>query len=179
MRMARVKRHSTQPGFTLIEMLIVITLIGILGAGALSVYLREARRAQVQAVRSQLVLDLQYARSNAQRYNCNWTVNFVNESKYELTGATLGGANINCATTTVTTRNLPTGIQIRQKTVSTSTAPNNYGFFYSSPFGAISVGGNPDSIEIGYATSATAAVTDATYVKIIGVTGKVISSAAY
>lgn len=172
-------QKNQQFGFTLIEMLIVLVVVGVLSAGALSIFARESRRAQLQAVRSQLVLDLQYARSNAQRYNCNWIINFVSEAQYTLNGPTLGGTAINCATTTTTTRNLPAGIQIRQKTPTTSSAPNNYGFSYNSPFGTISSGGNIDAIEIGYATVSTDAVTDPTYVKIVGLTGKVISSAAY
>jgi prepilin-type N-terminal cleavage/methylation domain-containing protein len=178
--MARVTQASRQFGFTLIEMLIVIALMGILGAGALSIFARESRRAQVQSVRSQLVLDLQYARSNAQRYNCNWTVTFVSVTQYTVIGPTLGGTTIACGTTTTTTRDIPTsvGVQLRWKTASTSTEPTGQQVIYRAPFGTL-LPTNNSVIEIGLATSNTAPVTNPAYLKIIGITGKVVASEAY
>jgi prepilin-type N-terminal cleavage/methylation domain-containing protein len=177
--MARVYRNR-QPGFTLIELLIVIALMGILGAIALSTFVRDARRAQIQAVRSQLVLDLQYARSNAQRYNCNWTVTFVSATQYTVIGPTLGGTTITCSTTTTTTRDVPpsAGVQLRWKTSSSSTEPTGQQVIYRSPFGTLSPTNN-SVIEIGFATSNTASVTNPAYLKIIGITGKVVASEAY
>jgi prepilin-type N-terminal cleavage/methylation domain-containing protein len=177
--MARVKSLK-QSGFTLIEMLIVLAIVGIMSAVALSTFVRDARRAQVQAVRSQLLLDLQDARSKAQRYNCNWTVTFVSATQYTVIGPTLGGTTITCTTTTTTTRDIPTsvGVQLRWKTSSSSTEPTGQQVIYRSPFGTLSPT-NPSVIEIGFASSTTASVTNPVYLKIIGITGKVVASEAY
>jgi prepilin-type N-terminal cleavage/methylation domain-containing protein len=183
--MARVRKNH-HLGFTLIEILIVISIIGILGAVALTFYLREAKRAQLQATRSQILLDLQDARSKSQRYNCDWTITLLNATSYQIVGPDLSGT-IACATTATTTRTLPSGIEIFQRTsASVAAAPSNYQIIYQAPYGVLSAANNIEAIEIRRAGTAVTLPTppappslDLTYVKILGVTGKVIASASY
>lgn len=173
-------------GFTLIELLIVMGIIGVLGAVALTFYLREAKRAQVQAVRSQLVLDLQDARSKAQRYNCDWTITLVNATSYTIVGPNLSGT-VTCANTFATTRTMPNGIEIFQRTsTSVSAAPSNFQIIYQAPYGTLSSGSNVDVIEVRRVGTVVAISPppappspDMTFVKVLGVTGKVIASASY
>lgn len=179
--MTRVRKN--QLAFTLIEMLIVIGIIGVLGAVALTFYLREAQRARVQAARSQLVLDLQDARSKAQRYNCNWTITLVDATSYTVVGPNLSGT-ITCANTVMTTRTMPSGVEIYQRTsTSAAAAPSNLQIIYQAPFGTLSQGGNVDPIEVRKVGTPvalpTVQSTDMAYIKILGITGKVIASATY
>ncbi len=179
-------RKNHHLAFTLVELLIVIGIIGVLGAVALTFYLREARRAQLQATRSQILLDLQDARSKSQRYNCDWTITLLNATSYQIVGPDLSGTIV-CANTATTTRTTPNGIEIFQRTsVSAAAAPSNYSITYQAPYGTLSAANDIPSIEVRRVGTAVALPTppappnpDMTFVKILGVTGKVIASASY
>ncbi len=179
-------RKNHHLGFTLIEILIVISIIGILGAVALTFYLREAKRAEVQRMRSQIVFDLQDARSKAQRYNCDWTITLLNSTSYNIVGPNLSGT-VTCTNTITTTRTTPSGIEIFQRTSpSASAAPSNSQIIYQAPYGTLSAANNVDAIEVRRVGTAVALPSppappnpDMTFVKILGVTGKVIASASY
>ena len=179
--MTRVRKN--QFAFTLIEMLIVLGIIGVLGAVALTFYLREAQRARVQSARSQLVLDLQDARSKAQRFNCNWTITLVDATTYTVVGPDLSGT-VTCANTITKTHPMPSVVEIYQRTSTTAAAaPSNIQIIYQAPFGTLSAGNNIDVVEIrrvGTPVALPATQTsDMAYVKVLGVTGKVIASASY
>ncbi len=177
--MARVKKSPKQSGFTLIEMLIVLAIIGVLGAGALQIFGRETSQAQLRTVQSNLVADLAQARSTSQKLNVFRSVRFLSPTSYEIRqGASFAAVNPTsppappAALVTVT---LPANLQMEKVTGSgpTVSAITGESVTYQPPFGLA-----PAALAIRITNSNNSGL-GALYIKVIGVTGKVISSASY
>lgn len=166
----KARTSRKQFGFTLLEMLLGIAILGILGGAALRTYFLETNRSQVRALQQQLVADLQDARSKAQRFSTPRTIRFVNATQYQI----LNG------TTVTQTRNVPTGLRILVRTSSAGgpVVPTSNEIVYRPPFGLLSTV-NPPAVEVGRATASPTTLTGSVFIKVIGITGKVISSATF
>ena len=144
-----------QQGFTLLELLLVVTIIGVMSAVSISGLRAASDRARVNEAATQLAADLQRARSAAQRYNQNasFKIDTATANSYKLT---ING--------TTSERTLPVGTQLAADSALTVQ--------YSAPFGEI---GNavPSQLKINLANRDTKPL----YIKVLGVTGKVILSA--
>jgi type IV pilus assembly protein PilA len=76
---------ASQRGFTLIEMLIVIAVLGIILAVGLTTFARESRVSAVRQQAIELQSDLESLRSNAIRYNADATFEILSTTSYRLT----------------------------------------------------------------------------------------------
>lgn len=141
------------PGFTLIEMLVVLSILGIIGAVGVSSYIRESRVAAVRQAAIEMQSDLETLRSSTIRYN--------GDSKFVLAtggkGYTLTIASNPTARTV--TRTFSNG-------VTAATTANNV--TYKAPLSTI------DAADRSYELSFDSI---SYYVKVIGVTGKAVLSA--
>ena len=139
-------------GFTLLELLLVLAIIGILAALGFSNFMSAQREAQLQEATAQFATDLQRARSTAQRYNQNASVRLGNiPSTYTLS---VNGVD--------TVRQLPHGARV---VAEGSVAVVSY----TAPYGEI----NATSRRFVISSTRTP---DVRYIKVIGVTGKVLIS---
>lgn len=157
-------------GLTLIELLVAITIIGILATAFTMTALRSWRTQQLREGASQLVADLQRARSAAQRTSRDGVVTLTSTSA----SAPNGGYSV---TTSGTTRasTLANGVRVAPydgATPSTAT--------FSAPYGELrteSVGGTDVAGRVWVVSSPS--LSSPLYIKLVGVTGKVILSATY
>lgn len=171
-------RKNHQFGLTLIEMLIVLGIIGILGVGALSVFAREGKQAQIRTVQSGLVSDISQARSASQKLNLWRSIIFVDGSSYEIRqGTSLTDVTSN---TPIATKQIPTGVLVQAISGSSSSPTiasigSSTQIIYKPPFGLLSTS-SPWAMKI---SSSSNTSLSPLYVKVVGLTGKVITSASY
>lgn len=137
-------------GFTLLELLIALAVVGILATLGFSSFLGAQRRAQLSEATAQFASDLQRARSEAQRHNRNASLALNDDSSYILT---LDG--------NATIRTLPHGAQVEVVSGADTVT-------YNAPYGEV------DAPDRRFAIS-SARIDEVRYVRIIGVTGKVIN----
>ena len=136
-------------GFTLLELLLVLTIVGILASLGLSTFVNAQRAAQLQEATVQFATDLQRARSAAQRYNQNASIKLGDTpSTYTLS---VDGVE--------TVKQLPHGARVEAEGSSRTVS-------YSAPYGEVNA--------ISKRFVITSRTPDVRYVKVIGVTGKVI-----
>ena len=158
-------RNRRQHGFTLLELLVVMTIVGILIAIVISSSLTTQRRSQLRDAAVQLIADLNQARGLSSRTSvdtavalcvsgsaCTATSGPTTTYQNAWTGA---GSGI---------RILPNGIKVA---VYSSSANK---ITYAAPNGEVSTNGI-----LWQLSSPT--ISDVYYVKAVGVTGKVIFSA--
>ena len=140
-------------GFTLVELLLVLVIVGILVSLGSGPYLEAQRRAHLREAAVQFAADLQRARGAAQRHSQDASVTLdADASSYTLT---LGGV--------VAARRLPHGARVEVERGSGVVS-------YTAPYGEVNSALNKRFV-------ISSARTDAVrYVKVIGVTGKVIVS---
>ena len=149
-------RVSTKrQGFTLLELLLVVTIIGVMSAVSISGFRAASDRARVNQAAAQLSADLQRARSASQRYNreARFITDTATANSYELV---INGDTLE--------RTLPAGAQL--------SADNALNIRYSAPFGEIG-DAVPSRIKVDLANRSAKPL----YVKVLGVTGKVVLSA--
>ncbi len=143
-------RHAQ--GFTLLELLFVLVILGVLASLGFSTLMEARGRAQLEEATVQFAADVQRARSTAQRHNRSASIALGEElGRYTLT--------LNDVTHE---RRLPHDAQVSVEHGSGSVT-------YSAPFGEV----NALSRRFTIASARTERVR---YVKVIGVTGKVIIS---
>lgn len=101
------KRLSTQSGFTLMELMIVVVIVGILLAIALPSFSDSIDRNRLRAITNTLYGDLQFAKSEAIKRNQPMTVDFtVTNATTWCYGLKLGsGATCDCTVTNVAAAN--------------------------------------------------------------------------
>ncbi len=145
-------KHAGKGGFTLLELLLVLVIVGILASLGMSTFIRAQRNAQLQEATVQFAADLQRARSAAQRHNQNARVALGEEpAAYTLA---LGGET--------SERRLPHDAQVRVERGSARVT-------YTAPYGEVGALNKRFVITSGRTERVR-------YVKVIGVTGKVIIS---
>lgn len=157
----------TVQGFTLLEVLIVVVIVGIVTAVLVAFSSDSYRKTQLRDGATQLVADLNRARGQAQRSSTDSTV--------ALTG-TVGNPN---AAYTTTWGGAVAGVAAmpvsRSLAIPVRVSPYNNTYFpntitYSAPYGEINA--------IGILWEVSSLSTSAKlYIKSVGVTGKVILSA--
>lgn len=92
-------------GFTLIEILVVLAILGIVLALGFSGYTRWARNVEVRAAAAQLSADLNRVRTTAQRSSANSSLRFDSAQAYTLVLPAASGGEQG--------RTLPVGVQVR------------------------------------------------------------------
>lgn len=144
---------SGRQAFTLIEMLVVLAIVGIIGAASVSTYIRESRVSLIKQTAIQLQTDLETLRSSTIRYNGNSDITLnASGNTYSLSIAT------GTAPRTVT-RTMPSNIVVT-RTGSDVT--------YQAPLATID--GTPLKYQLTLGDISY-------YVKVIGITGRAVLSA--
>jgi prepilin-type N-terminal cleavage/methylation domain-containing protein len=159
-----MQKKST--GFTLIEVLVVIGILGIILAFGLRGVLREQQVQQLRAAQNQLGTDIERARSFARRYSYNYQFTLTNATG-AYTIQPRNTANVVVTTAPSVTGRLPSPIRVLSTTPASTTT---YTLSYSGPFGRL-VGASSASIRIGFGPATGQLKTS---VDMIGVTGQVI-----
>ena len=142
-------KRMNKNGFTLVELLIVIAILGIIGGISAPTFIRARDRARVGEVTAQLVADLTRARSNARSSNLDSVISWTNNTKYT---ATYNGQTL--------TRTVPSGI--------TLTMPNGNNITYEAPLGERTI-----TADIAFRVTRTGKSDIFEEVVVLGVTGKV------
>ncbi len=139
-----------QQGFTLLEMLVVMVIVGVLSALIFVNYARQVQQARLQSAVTSFSTDLEKARSAAWKSGQSVTISVLATKKgYTYT--------VNSAPPQVQTMTLPDGITF--SAVATAT--------YTPPFADVDASSNIFTL-----VSPNVSLTDD--VRVIGVTGKVI-----
>jgi type IV pilus assembly protein PilA len=157
--MYRVKRdynQVTRSGFTLIEILIVIAVLGIILAIGISTYLRESRVSLVRQAAVQLQVGIENLRSRTIRFNRDATFTRISATQVQYAIPTSNTAS-------------PLTVETLQPGVTIALESGTDTFTYSAPLSTIDATPNVYRVEVNGVLPL--------YVKIIGVTGKVIVSA--
>jgi prepilin-type N-terminal cleavage/methylation domain-containing protein len=152
--------HKARAGFTLIEMLIVIAVIGVLLAVGIPNIIRENRITAVRQVATQLQADLEELRSKAIRFNRNATFTFgTNSYIRQVPSSETGGYT--------------SAIRTVQPGLSVAYVGDTGGgtFVYEAPIAQI-----VPAIR-GFRVSFNSDPSVQLFVKVIGVTGKAVISA--
>ena len=156
-------RRRMELAFTLVELLVVIAIVGIITTVIVAFSADSYRKTQLRDGATQLVADLNRARTQAQRTSA--------DSVVTLTAAAVGSPDDKYSTkwagaATATDKALPASIRV---------APYNSTYSlnairYSAPYGEVTVTG------ILWEVSSLSTTTKL-YIKAVGVTGKVMLSA--
>lgn len=150
-----------QHGFTLIEILVVLAILGILmGIVGLS-YLRSIRAAEVREGANQIAADLRAARSSAQRRSTPGAFKWAGTGS--LTGYTL---EIPSGTATPKTASLPPGVTFR----CVDGCPAARTLNYNAPYGEMTTMINGTRLIVESQTTNIPAIE----VRVVGVTGRVM-----
>jgi prepilin-type N-terminal cleavage/methylation domain-containing protein len=154
--------HKARAGFTLIEILIVIAIIGVLLAVGIPNIIRENRVTAVRQVATQLQADLEELRSKSIRFNRNATFTFgTNSYTRQVPSSEAGGF-------TSAVRTIPAGLSVTYVTTSTPSADT---FVYEAPIAQVSPAVR------GFQVTFNSDPSVQLFVKVIGVTGKAVISA--
>ncbi|MEY4529320.1 MAG: hypothetical protein RLZZ156_41 [Deinococcota bacterium] len=158
-----MKKRLNQ-GFTLLELLVVICVLGIILAFGIGGILREQRVQQLRQVQTQLATDIERARSLARRYSYDYRGTMtISTGVYVFEPINFAGTVVTGVPTV--SGKLTAPIKIMSTTPSATTS---LVFGYTGPFGRLS-GAPSVSIQIGFGTGQLKTAVD-----MIGVTGQVI-----
>ena len=157
--------RASQSGFTLLEMLIVLAVLGILIAAGLTTFAQQARQTLVRQAAVQVQADLEQLRSSSIRYNRNfefrWSNTTLNGYSVDANDPTIAGAVV------ARDRVLPDGIEVDI----VGSADTSVAVRYSSPLAVLEAA--PPVFRVRIANSTT---TNPLFIKVIGVTGRVAIS---
>ncbi len=159
-----MKKRLNQ-GFTLLELLVVIFVLGVILAFGIGGILREQRVQQLRQVQTQLATDIERARSLARRYSYNYRGTLtIATGVYAFEPVNFAGAVVTGVPTVSGKLSASIKIMSTKPPATTSLV-----FGYTGPFGRLSAGASNVSIQIGYGVGQLK-----TSVDLIGVTGQVI-----
>lgn len=164
-----MRQTTRQSGMTLLEILLIITIIGIMLTLFGLSYVRSIRSAELREAAAQVATDLRRARSQVQRSSTNITLSWTPDSEGRVSAYTVG---------TDPARSLPNGVTL--KCVSGCTAPagapagTNYNSItYTAPYGELATQNGAINGKRFVLSSPATGITPLE-VRVVGVTGKVI-----
>lgn len=120
--MTLVSSRQSQSGFSLIEILIVITILGILMSLGVVNYIRSVRAAEVRDAAALVTSQLRQARAQAQKDSVDMKMSWNAAGQYGLAPAS----------DTATLRDLPKGVRLRCKTTCEGSSVT-----FGAPFGEL------------------------------------------
>ncbi|WP_040383516.1 prepilin-type N-terminal cleavage/methylation domain-containing protein [Deinococcus apachensis] len=151
----------TRHGFTLVELLIVLAILGILMSIFSVSYLRSIRAAEVREGAGQIAADLRAARSSAQRQSMPGAFKWAGTGS--LTSYTL---ELPSGTATPKTASLPRGVTFR----CLDGCPSTRTLVYNAPYGEMTSAINGTR----FIVESQAPNIPSIEVRVVGVTGRVM-----
>lgn len=151
--------QQVKAGFTLLEILLVLAIIGILAGVGVPSYLRYTQRLTVQQSAQQLAADVNRARSQAKRSNTCQVFAYVSTSSYSIKSYTTPNCSGTATTQTIT---MLAGTKLALTSTQTSTQ-------FRPPYGINFLG-----LPLDVTVSSTRNTSITTSLRVTGVIGSVV-----
>lgn len=172
--------QAPRAGFTLLEMLIVLSVLGILIAAGITTFAQQSRTALVRQAAVQVQSDLERLRSGSIKYNSplrmRWSATFKDRYSVEVPNPDVNGVVLS------ENRLLPVGTELDipptppdpPPAPPPAPPPTSSQVFYNSPLAQVTANDRVFRVSLPNDTGV-----NPLYVKILGVTGRVMISATY
>lgn len=172
--------RASHLGFTLLEMLIVLSVLGILIAAGITTFAQQSRTALVRQAAIQVQSDLERLRSGSIKYNSplrmGWSATFKDRYSVEIPNPDVNGVVLS------ENRFLPVGTELDipptppdpPPAPPPAPPPTSSQVFYNSPLAQVTATDRVYRVSLPSDPGV-----NPLYVKVIGVTGRVMISATY